>query len=148
MTKKKAKKDLCAKCTGLCCRYFALPIETPEDKDDYEDIRWYLCHEGTSVFVEEGNWYINIQNKCKYLSEGTYKCSIYEKRPKICREYTTDDCDLIDGEYDYELHFTDDKQMAEYIKVKFDNKANKNKQEVEKRIAAKKKAQKLRKKQK
>ncbi len=148
MTKKKAKKDLCAKCTGLCCRYFALPIETPEDKDDYEDIRWYLCHEGTSVFVEEGNWYINIQNKCKYLSEETYKCSNYEKRPKICREYTTDDCDLIDGEYDYELHFTDDKQMAEYIKVKFDNKANKNKQEVEKRIAAKKKAQKLRKKQK
>jgi len=148
MAKKKAKKNLCERCTGLCCRYFALPIETPEDRDDYEDIRWYLCHEGTSVFVEDGDWYINIQNKCKYLSEETYMCNNYEKRPKICRKYTTDDCDLIDGEYDYELHFTDDKQMLEYIKVKFDNKANKNKEEVQKRLSAKKKAQKLRKKQK
>jgi Fe-S-cluster containining protein len=146
MAKKKAKKNLCERCSGLCCRYFALPIETPEDRDDYDDIRWYLCHEGTSVFVEDGDWYINIQNKCKYLSEKTYKCTNYEKRPKICRKYTTDDCDLVEGEYDYELHFTDDKQMLEYIKVKFDNKANKNKQEVKKRVAAKKKAQKLRKK--
>ena len=146
MAKKKAKKNLCEQCTGLCCRYFALPIETPEDRDDYEDIRWYLCHEGTSVFVEDGDWYINIENKCKYLSEETYKCTNYEKRPDICRKYTTDDCDLIDAEYDYELHFTDDRQMLEYIKVKFDNKANKNKQEVKKRVAAKKKAQKLRKK--
>ncbi|MCK4888257.1 MAG: YkgJ family cysteine cluster protein, partial [Planctomycetes bacterium] len=106
MAKKKAKKNLCERCSGLCCRYFALPIETPEDRDDYDDIRWYLCHEGTSVFVEDGDWYINIQNKCKYLSEKTYKCINYEKRPKICRKYTTDDCDLVEGEYDYELHFT------------------------------------------
>ena len=50
MTKKKTatsgyKKTLCTECEGLCCRYFALPIETPEDWDDYDDIRWYLAHE-------------------------------------------------------------------------------------------------------
>ncbi len=28
---------------------------------------------------------------------------------------------FVEGEYDYELHFTDDKQMEEYIKIKFDN---------------------------
>jgi len=146
MVKKKVKKHPCGKCTGLCCRYFALPIETPEDRDDYEDIRWFLCHGNTSVFVEGGDWYINIQNKCKYLCDETYKCNNYDERPKICRKYATHNCDLIEGEYDYELHFTDDKQMLEYIKVKFDNKVNNSKQEVEKRIAAKKKAQKLRKK--
>jgi hypothetical protein len=27
----------------------------------------------------------------------------------------------VDGEYDYELHFIDDKQMEEYIKIKFNN---------------------------
>jgi len=116
-----AKKSQCEKCTGLCCRYFALPIETPEDRGDYDDIRWYLCHNNITVFVEEGDWYININNKCRHLSEKDYSCRIYDKRPRICRKYNHKDCDYVEGEYDYELHFTNSKQMEEYIKVKFDN---------------------------
>ena len=115
------KKNQCEKCTGLCCQYFALPIETPEDKDDYDDIRWYLCHEDTTVFVEDGDWYININNRCKHLSKKGDRCKIYKKRPNICRGYSHADCDFVEGEYDYELHFTNDKQMEEYIKIKFDN---------------------------
>ena len=140
--KKKVQKNLCEECTGLCCRYFALPIETPEDRDDYDDIRWYLCHEDVSVFVEDGDWYVNIDNKCKHLNDETYMCEIYNTRPRICRKYKAGDCDLIEGEYDYELHFTDDKQMEEYIKVKFDNKVKKNLEDQEKRKQAKKKARK------
>lgn len=135
----KKKKVLCDKCTGLCCRYFALPIETPEDKGDYDDIRWYLCHEGISVFVEDGDWYINMDNKCKNLSEENFQCYLYSKRPRICRGYTTKDCDMIEGEYDYELHFTDAGQMVEYIKIKFDNNIKKNLQDRKKRLQAKKK---------
>ena len=116
-----SQKNQCKKCTGLCCRYFALPIETPEDREDFDDIRWYLCHKDITVFVEDGDWYINIKNKCRHLSEKDYSCKIYDKRPKICRGYSHDDCDYVQGEYDYELHFTDDKQMEEYIKIKFDN---------------------------
>jgi Fe-S-cluster containining protein len=116
-----AKKIQCVKCTGLCCRYFALPIETPEDKDDYDDIRWYLCHKDITVFVEDGDWYLNIKNKCRHLSKKDYRCRIYDKRPGICRRYRHADCDFVEGKYDYELHFTDDKQMEEYIKIKFDN---------------------------
>jgi Fe-S-cluster containining protein len=117
----------------LCCRYFALPIETPEDKEDYDDIRWYLCHENITVFVEDGDWYINIDNKCRYLSEEDYKCQIYEKRPRICREYTTKDCDYVDGEYDYDLHFTSPEQMEEYIKIKFDNNRKNKRKKSKKR---------------
>ena len=119
-TKKKGyKKSLCQKCTGLCCKYVALPIDDPEDWDDYDDIRWYLCHEGLSVFVEDGDWYLNITNKCKHLSEKDYKCQIYDLRPRICRGYNTEDCDFTGNEYDYELYFTSDKQMEEYMKIKF-----------------------------
>ena len=110
-----AKKVLCDKCTGLCCRYFALPIDTPEDKG------WFLCHKGITVFVEKGDWYINIKNKCQHLSEKDYRCKIYKKRPRICRYYSHKTCDLVEGEYDYDLHFTSDKQMEEYIKIKFGN---------------------------
>lgn len=122
-TKKKAKKlsvtRACQKCEGKCCRYFAQPIETPEDWDDFDDIRWYLCHEDVSVFVEEGDWYLNVQNKCRYLSEKDYLCQNYEMRPGICRKYDTDNCDLSGDDYGYELHFLDDKQMEEYMKIKF-----------------------------
>jgi len=116
-----AKKVLCDKCSGLCCRYFALPIDTPEDKGDYDDIRWYLCHKDITVFVEDGDWYINIKNRCKYLSEKDNRCKIYDKRPRICRQYRHSTCDYVEGEYDYELHFTNDKEMQEYMKAKFGN---------------------------
>lgn len=126
-------KNQCDKCKGLCCRYFALPIETPEEKSDFEDIRWYLCHKDVTVFVEDGDWYLNIKNRCRHLTEKDHKCKIYESRPPICRKYRHSDCDYTEGEYDYELHFTDDKQMEEYIKIKFDNNV------IEKQKATKKK---------
>ena len=137
-----AKKSLCNKCTGLCCRYFALPIETPEDKEDYDDIRWYLCHRNVTVFVEEGDWYINLKNKCRHLSGKDYKCGIYAKRPRICRGYTVKDCDFTEGSYDYELHFTNDKQMEEYIKVKFGNNIKEKKKSSKKRSSGKRKSRK------
>ena len=118
-----AKESQCEKCTGLCCRYFALPIDTPEDKGDYDDIRWFLCHKDITVFVEDGDWYININNKCRHLSEKDNRCRIYNNRPRICREYSHADCDFVEGEDDYELHFVNDKQMEEYIKIKFGNNA-------------------------
>ena len=113
------KKSLCSKCTGLCCRYFAHPIDDPEDWDDYDDIRWYLCHENVTVFVEDGDWYINVKNKCRYLSEKDYNCMNYDKRPKICRLYEEKTCDYTSNDYDYDLHFEDDRQMEEYMKIKF-----------------------------
>jgi len=111
-------KVLCDKCTGLCCRYFALPIDTPKDKGDYDDIRWYLCHKNVTVFVEDGDWYINLNNRCRYLSGKDHKCKIYSNRPKICRQYRHNDCDLTEGEYDYQLHFTNDRQIEGYMKTK------------------------------
>jgi len=120
-----ARNNQCAKCTGLCCSYFALPIDTPEDKNDYDDIRWFLCHKGISVFVEDGDWYISIKNKCRHLSQKEHRCRIYERRPRICRQYRHRNCDYVEGEYKYKLHFTSDRQMEEYMKVKFGDKVKK-----------------------
>lgn len=120
IAKTKAKVTVaCTKCTGLCCRYFALPLDNPDEWKDYDDIRWYLCHENTSVFVEDGQWYLNVNNKCRHLSDENHRCQMYETRPKICRGYNTDTCDLSGHDYGYELHFTSDKQMEEYMRIKF-----------------------------
>jgi len=116
-----AAKGQCEKCTGLCCRYFALPIETPKTREDYDDIRWYLCHEDISIFIEDGDWYLSVNGKCRHLSEKNHECLIYDRRPKICRKYRHKNCDAVVGGYDYELHFTSDREMDEYIRIKFDN---------------------------
>lgn len=137
VSKTKKRKIQCDKCTGLCCRYFALPLDTPEDWADYDDIRWYLCHEDISVFIEEGDWYLNVNNKCTNLDDGN-GCAIYDLRPKICRGYKTDDCDFTGMEYDYELHFTSAHQMEEYMKIKFGDKVF-SKLEPKKRKKKKKK---------
>lgn len=120
--KKSRKKIQCDKCSGLCCKYFALPLDDPEDWDDYDDIRWFLCHENIEVFVEDDDWYINVKNKCKHLADKDSKCDMYDIRPKICRGYKMSDCDYTGKEYDYELHFTNDRQMEEYMKIKFGDK--------------------------
>ncbi len=94
----------CLKCGSKCCRYFCFEIEAPDDYEEYEDLRWYLCHEGVSIHIDEGDWYISIANKCKMLGEDG-RCMIYENRPLICRKYSLNNCDFTDGGYDYEHEF-------------------------------------------
>jgi Fe-S-cluster containining protein len=133
-----AKKPLCTKCTAMCCRYVALPIENPKTRSDYDDIRWYLAHENVTVFVEKGDWYINFNSACRHIDRD-HRCGIYENRPKICRKYTTNKCDITSDEYDYELHFTNDRQMQEYMNVKFDNMVVPNQSKKQKVKSKKKK---------
>jgi uncharacterized protein len=106
-------KSLCDSCAALCCRYFALEIEKPKVARDYDNIRWYLMHENVVVFVENKHWFVGILNKCKHLQPDN-RCGVYETRPRICREYTTDNCDFHASEYNYELLFTSAEQLREY----------------------------------
>lgn len=105
--------SLCDKCVALCCRYVALPIDNPDCVRDYDNIRWYLVHENIVVFIEKGQWYIGILNKCKHLQTDN-RCGIYETRPKLCREYTTDNCDYHGAEYGYDKLFTSAEQLREF----------------------------------
>jgi len=108
---------LCEHCTAACCRYLALPIEKPTTARDYDDIRWYLMHAGISVFVEDGDWYIQIQTRCKNLNADN-RCAIYDARPQICREYEPGDCDYSGGDYGYEHHFTHPQQVEDFYQRK------------------------------
>lgn len=104
---------LCDKCSALCCRYFALPLDNPKTARDYDNIRWYLCHENVVVFIEKKQWYIGILNRCKHL-DSTNRCGIYETRPHICRKYSTDNCDYHGGDYDFDVLFTSAEQLHQY----------------------------------
>lgn len=103
----------CEHCAAACCRYLALPIDKPKSARDYDDLRWYLMHEDVSVFVEEGEWFVQFQTRCRNLGADN-RCTIYDSRPEICREYEPGVCDYSGGRYDYDHLFTHPKQIDEH----------------------------------
>jgi uncharacterized protein len=103
---------LCEYCTAKCCRYFALPIETPETFKDFEYVRWYLLHDRASVFKEDEDWYLLVHTVCEHL-QADNRCGIYETRPPICREYTIKNCEYED-DWTYEFYLETAEQVEEY----------------------------------
>lgn len=106
---------LCDYCTAKCCRYFALPIDTPESQQEWDYLRWYLLHDRACVFKDSGSYYLEVQTVCKHLRDDQ-RCGIYETRPQICRDYTTDDCEYEDH-WVYEQYFETAEQVHEYTEA-------------------------------
>jgi uncharacterized protein len=111
----KAGECLCDYCTGKCCRYFSLPIDNPTTWDDYDTIRWYLAHGQTMVYVEKRQWYLLVLTRCNYLTKDN-RCGIYLNRPRICREYTTENCEYDSG-WSFEKLFETPEQIWEYAEA-------------------------------
>lgn len=116
------KKD-CSLCNAECCRYVAMEIDYPEDKNDFENIRWYVAHKNVSVFVEEDDtWNIEFATPCEFLlSDG--KCSIHEdfvknpkvKRPNICHEFSVEQCPF-HNKYVEKHRFSSIEEVDNYIR--------------------------------
>lgn len=106
---------LCEHCTAACCRYIALPLDTPGKKRDFDDIRWFLMHENVSVFVEDGDWYISFVTNCRHLQPDN-RCGVYHTRPQICRDYSTSNCDYHSGDYGWQHHFTCPEHLDEFLR--------------------------------
>jgi Fe-S-cluster containining protein len=113
----------CHLCTALCCRYFALELDTPEDAADFDALRWYLLHGTSWLWVEDGDWYLQVDQPCRYLGNGN-ECTIYDKRPEICRDYGLpekrehpDDplCDYFAQAEHHDLEFRDIPEFDAYV---------------------------------
>ena len=108
-------ESLCDHCIAKCCRYFALPFDTPEDLSDFEFVRWFLLHERATVFCESGTWYILVHTVCRHLQDNNM-CGIYETRPQVCRDYSTKDCEYED-DWTYDFYLERPEQVAEYCEA-------------------------------
>ncbi len=106
---------LCSYCTARCCRYFALPIETPTTWNDFDNIRWYMMHGRISVFVDGGIWYLVVHNDCQHLMPDN-RCGVYDTRPAICRKYSTSSCEY-DNDFLYDRLFEAPQQIWEYAEA-------------------------------
>ena len=109
----------CHVCGGQCCRYFALQIDKPRSAEDYDHLRWYIAHRDVALFIEDKEWYLQVNNKCDFLSnEG--KCGMYHNRPKICRDYGWDEsgeteCHGNTGANDHEHFFANLAALETYL---------------------------------
>ena len=85
-------KELSCDGCDLCCRHVALEIDEPEDKEDFDQIRWFLAHNDVWVFLDhDDSWNVQFNTPCEKLNDEL--CSIYEKRPILCRKYSTENCE-------------------------------------------------------
>ena len=110
-------KLLCENCT-ICCEHVSLEIDAPEDKEDYENILWYLLHENVLVFIDEKDWFIEFKTRCKALTPDGL-CRIHDKRPGVCRDYSQDSCELHGkGDDPYDTVFRSPEEFIIYVREK------------------------------
>lgn len=108
-------ENLCQHCTAKCCRYFALPIDAPETRRDFDNMRWYLMHGRCAIFVDSGTWYLMVYGDCQHLQDD-HRCGIYPTRPQICRDYSTANCEF-DADSCYDRFFETAAQIEEYAEA-------------------------------
>lgn len=114
--KKKKKTDYCVDCNALCCRYFTVPLDEPEDDEDFDAFRWYILHKGVSIFIDdEGDWFVAIQNDCGALGKKNL-CKVYDRRPEICRRHNEEVCEKDGTPYTFREHFFSEKELMAYAR--------------------------------
>ena len=108
----------CKKCNAYCCRHIAIGVDTPDDKEGYDNIRWYLLHKNVWVSIDhDDNWLVEFRTPCR-LIRSDYKCGDYPNRPLICKNYPDKD-DMCEGETDepsYKELFKNVKEFERYMK--------------------------------
>jgi uncharacterized protein len=110
----------CEECDGKCCKYVAMEIDTPEELEDFEAIKWYVCHKNVNVFVDEDYiWHLEFLTPCEHFGENN-KCKIYSKRPKICQEHSHEECLFHNDDYKEKFVFNKIEDVEKYIKEVFE----------------------------
>ena len=124
----------CHMCTARCCKYFAFEIDTPTGKTDYDYIRWYLMHEGIVVWVQDGDWYIEVRTVCKHL-QANHTCGIYDTRPQVCRDYGSsgEPCEYFTDNLEYDLFFDSDDKFDSWAQAELDKRRKKRAEAKKKR---------------
>jgi hypothetical protein len=82
----------CFEC-AKCCTYVAIEIDDPSTNTEYDQIVWYLYHQGVEIFVDwDGDWHVLFRTRCENLT-GAGLCGVYERRPVICKDFDWRECE-------------------------------------------------------
>ena len=98
-----------------------LPVLRPADRDADRHSRisstsvGICCTIGRRFSPKTKIWYLLVHTKCKHLRDDNL-CGIYETRPQICRDYSTEACEYED-DWTYERYFETPEQIYEYAEA-------------------------------
>ncbi len=107
----------CSDC-GKCCNYIAIEIDNPTSFKDYDNLYWYLTHRDLCVYIDwEGDWFIEFQTVCEHLTD-TKTCGIYEERPRICSEFSWNECEVTTQESAFKVRFDSYEELTDWMKAK------------------------------
>lgn len=105
---------ICTKeCGARCCRYITIPIATPVAHDDWDQLRWWLAHEGISASKDEDGWQLVVETRCKNLRADN-ACGIYPHHMDTCKEYDPQYCEY-PGPIEVDLELFTESDLAAYL---------------------------------
>ena len=88
----------CLKCTAYCCTYTHIPV-TKSDVKRLANFHGVSVEKAAKKYTKKGDKENprvlrhtddpHFATSCMFLDKDTRNCTIYEGRPKICREFTT-----------------------------------------------------------
>ncbi|WP_455221438.1 YkgJ family cysteine cluster protein [Kaarinaea lacus] len=115
-------ENKCGFCRGsLCCTYITQQIDTPRSMQDFDHLLWQTAHHDVQIYKDEGDWYLLVNNKCKFLQPDG-RCGTYNSRPMVCREHKNDYCEFdAPAEEGFELFFDCYESLLAYCRKRFKN---------------------------
>ncbi|MHC5040687.1 MAG: YkgJ family cysteine cluster protein [Planctomycetota bacterium] len=108
--------EKCKGCPALCCRYIAWEIDTPEDEEDFDNLRWYLIHKNVSVYVTDDEWHLCVDVPCRHLKGN--RCQIHDVKPLLCRQHDPDECEYNNPNYQLDHEFRSWEDLRAYMRKK------------------------------
>jgi hypothetical protein len=100
-------------CGARCCRYLTVSVPTPVAESDWDEVRWWLAHEGVWVTKDQDGWLLTVEMRCRHL-QGDGACGIYAARMSLCAEHDVTDCEFAEPlANEVELRTEDD--LAVYL---------------------------------
>ncbi len=100
-------ENICVECAAHCCHDLAMFITRPQTKADVEELEWYVRFDTVSIFIKNRRWHLQIKGRCIYLGDNKL-CTIYEKRPALCRRHLPPECEHFGQWYDVLLKTPED----------------------------------------
>ena len=112
-----AKPDqftVCTKlCGGKCCRYVTVGVPAPRSEADWDEVRWWLAHQGVMVTQDPEGWMLHVETRCGHLRPDN-ACQVYPDRMFACEEHDPTDCEYT-GEVPFDVLLKTELDLAKHL---------------------------------
>ena len=96
-------------------------MDTPRSIKSFDMLLWQVSHTNMHIFKDSTGWYLICFGQCEHLIR-VGQCSIYDKRPFICREHSSNSCEFDNTNNAYcNLYVTNYDKFDSYSRKRFKN---------------------------